>query len=219
MAHCRLEAASNLSQTVGCMDLPQPSPGKAQVRREMRDALRRCSDRSLAQWSGQLIEQLKLKAADWPRGGVVALFGGLRSEPDLLGSFLPWLHTQGWQAALFEVCDQQLKPRLIDDPSRCRRSSLGVWEPETNATALELEDLSVVLVPALAYSTRDGTRLGRGGGFYDRLLSQSGLQALRLGVAYELQLLPLVPAENHDHKVPEVITEAGGLRWPPSKGT
>ena len=61
-----------------------------------------------------------------------------------------------------------------------------------------------LLVPALAYS-REGVRLGRGSGYYDRVLKNYG--GTRIGVCFDEQLCFEVPEENHDQKVEVVVTE------------
>ncbi|NCD31871.1 MAG: 5-formyltetrahydrofolate cyclo-ligase [Spartobacteria bacterium] len=57
------------------------------------------------------------------------------------------------------------------------------------------ETIDTVLVPGLGFSER-GERLGRGGGFYDRLLAATS--GLKVGVAYECQIMSVLPVENHD---------------------
>lgn len=206
--HSRLAAARLLPKTGRTMDLPTAdASSKAALRREMRERLRLCPEDQLARWSGQLIAQLKAHASTWPKPGVIGLFGGLRSEPDLLGEFLPWLHRQGWQVALFAVQNQRLVAKRIESLAQCQRGSLGVWEPAPETSTLGLEDLRVLLVPALAYSSRDGRRLGRGGGFYDRLLADPRLRAQCLGIAYEIQLRDSIPCEAHDACLKWILTE------------
>ena len=69
-----------------------------------------------------------------------------------------------------------------------------------------VSEVDLVLVPGLAF-TRDGRRLGRGGGFYDRLLGDPLLKARRVGVCFEAQIIESVPLEGHDERVEEVLTE------------
>lgn len=85
---------------------------------------------------------------------------------------------------------------------------LHVAEPaEPDWVAGERADL--VLVPGVAFD-RAGGRLGRGGGWYDRLLVASPMAgAWRIGVAFEFQVLDRVPMEPHDARMDEVVTESG----------
>lgn len=64
----------------------------------------------------------------------------------------------------------------------------------------------MVVVPAVAYD-RSGNRVGRGKGYYDRLLGET--KALKIGVAYDFQLVDEIDAEPHDVSVDIVITPSG----------
>jgi 5-formyltetrahydrofolate cyclo-ligase len=61
-----------------------------------------------------------------------------------------------------------------------------------------------VLVPGLGFDVNGG-RLGRGGGFYDRLLAAG--TACRVGVAFECQVVEALPLEPHDRRMEFIITE------------
>jgi 5-formyltetrahydrofolate cyclo-ligase len=66
----------------------------------------------------------------------------------------------------------------------------------------------LILVPGLGF-TRDGRRLGRGGGFYDRLLAASSFRAFTMGVGFDVQLVPALPVEPHDRRLDAIATESG----------
>lgn len=66
-------------------------------------------------------------------------------------------------------------------------------------------DIGVWLVPGLAF-TRDGARLGYGGGWYDRLLRDAGAGSVRLGVAYPFQIVGELPVELHDQGLTDIVT-------------
>jgi 5-formyltetrahydrofolate cyclo-ligase len=68
--------------------------------------------------------------------------------------------------------------------------------------------LECAVVPGVAFDPA-GNRLGRGGGYFDRFLS--GLQAVRIGLAFRCQVLPHIPAEPWDVPMHYVVTEAGVL--------
>jgi 5-formyltetrahydrofolate cyclo-ligase len=84
-------------------------------------------------------------------------------------------------------------------------SGYGVREPEPGTQEVAPEDVDLVLVPGLAFDDR-GYRLGYGKGFYDRLLPRLP-RAARVGLAFDLSLLPEVPHAQHDVPVHAVITE------------
>ena len=67
-------------------------------------------------------------------------------------------------------------------------------------------DIDLVIVPGAAFSER-GDRLGLGGGYYDRYLSQKAPQAFRAALTFDGQVTAQVPMEAHDAKVNLILTE------------
>jgi 5-formyltetrahydrofolate cyclo-ligase len=89
---------------------------------------------------------------------------------------------------------------------------LGIPEPNALRT-IPVRALSVVLMPVLGFD-HHGTRLGTGGGYYDRLFSyrrhrQSWHRPLLVGIAYQCQQLPLIERGGHDVPLDAVVTENG----------
>lgn len=95
---------------------------------------------------------------------------------------------------------------------------LGALEPPPAAPGVPLDAIDAILVPCVAIAA-DGARLGRGGGYYDATLP--ALRALRIGLAFEVQLVPALPREPHDAPLDAAVTEARVLlftRDRPSQG-
>lgn len=87
--------------------------------------------------------------------------------------------------------------------SELRRGAYDIEEPSGSDTA-DVEDIDLMIIPAVAFD-RKGNRLGRGKGFYDRLLATTN--ATKIGVGYEFQLLDEIPSEKHDVPMNIVITQ------------
>ena len=87
-------------------------------------------------------------------------------------------------------------------------SRFGLREPGPGAPVVSIDEIGLVIVPALAYS-RTGERLGRGGGFYDRFLARLSPGAVTVGLVLSCQIVDEVPSEAHDQNVGIVITEDG----------
>jgi 5-formyltetrahydrofolate cyclo-ligase len=81
--------------------------------------------------------------------------------------------------------------------------AFGIREPDRGCPGMPLNQLDLILVPGLAFGP-GGRRLGRGKGFYDRLLM--GISGLKCGVAYDEQIRPHIPLEAHDILVDCVVT-------------
>lgn len=84
----------------------------------------------------------------------------------------------------------------------------GVPAPPAASPAVALGAQDLLLVPAVAFD-REGRRLGRGRGYYDRALAATE-GALAVAVGYDFQLVEAVPTEPHDRRVDAILTEA---RW------
>ncbi len=80
----------------------------------------------------------------------------------------------------------------------------GIGEP-TGPVYTDLEAIELIIVPGVAFD-RKGNRMGRGRGFYDRLLKTTP-KALKIGVAYDFQMLDSIPVEPFDVKMDRIITE------------
>ncbi|MDE5869482.1 MAG: 5-formyltetrahydrofolate cyclo-ligase, partial [Muribaculaceae bacterium] len=89
------------------------------------------------------------------------------------------------------------------DESRLELGAFHIEEP-TGDNTVEPEEIELVVVPAVAYD-KAGNRLGRGRGFYDRLLAST--KATKVGIGYEFQLVEEIPVEPHDIKMDMVITQ------------
>jgi len=92
------------------------------------------------------------------------------------------------------------------------RGPYGVREPVSGRVAT-LGELDLVVVPGLAFDRR-GCRLGRGGGFYDRFLTQEGFsrRCVRCGAAFSIQLVDEAPVEDHDVRLDGVATDQEMIR-------
>ncbi len=91
------------------------------------------------------------------------------------------------------------------DDSRLELGAFHIEEP-TGDELTPVEEIELIIVPGVAFDRR-GNRLGRGKGFYDRLLADS--RASKIGVAYDFQIVEEIPAEPHDIKMDIVITNNG----------
>lgn len=102
------------------------------------------------------------------------------------------------------------------DTGRLAPGRFGLLEPmgpRLGPTAIGAAD--VVVVPALAVA-RDGVRLGRGGGYYDRALQHVRADAVLVALLFDDELVDELPAEPHDRLVTAVVTPSGGWQALPT---
>ncbi|MEI6356860.1 MAG: 5-formyltetrahydrofolate cyclo-ligase [Verrucomicrobiota bacterium] len=90
-----------------------------------------------------------------------------------------------------------------------RPGRFGVLEPCAGCPVVPFSALDLVLVSGIAFDMA-GNRLGRGRGFYDRMLALSP-DAVSCGVGFDGQIVALVPVEPHDVKLHRVWTPAGQI--------
>jgi 5-formyltetrahydrofolate cyclo-ligase len=96
-----------------------------------------------------------------------------------------------------------LRPCILDEKSKLKEGPYGVCEPSTKRF-IRAKDLDLIIVPGLAFDKK-GNRLGRGKGCYDRFLKILPKEAPSIGLAFDFQILPKVPANTHDTSVNKVI--------------
>lgn len=94
------------------------------------------------------------------------------------------------------------------DRTRLHLGAFNIEEPDGTETA-DINSIELIIVPGVAYD-RHGNRIGRGKGYYDRLLRDS--KATKIGVAYACQLCDDIEPDEFDVPVHYVITEEGIIK-------
>lgn len=109
----------------------------------------------------------------------------------------------------YPVLDGAARPLrfAVCTPGALVAGALRCLVPPPEAEPIAPATIDLVLVPGIAFDSA-GRRLGRGRGHYDATLAALRPDALRLGLAFELQLVPEVPQEPHDALLDVVVTEA-----------
>jgi len=100
---------------------------------------------------------------------------------------------------------EPLDMRLWEQGAALYPSGFGTLAPAETAPRAEPD---VVLVPLLGFDAR-GTRLGYGGGYYDRTLARLTRPARLVGFAFAAQELPTIPRAPHDRPLDALVTEKG----------
>lgn len=80
--------------------------------------------------------------------------------------------------------------------------SFRIHEP-IGEDIINVQEIELAIIPGVAFD-RNGARMGRGKGYYDRLLSTTN--ALKIGICYDCQLLDSIPQETHDIKMDAIVT-------------
>jgi len=182
------------------------SDRKTTLRREIRATLGRMSpdERRIAAMSARarLVELVERSQAD----AVLAyLSDGLEVDLD---PTIELLLDRGCSVAVPVVLPERgrMTPVRIPslDPSAFVRDRYDLRSPRPPHEVIDLDRLDLVIVPGVAFTT-DGHRLGRGGGYYDRLLGDLPRRVRRAGVCHAGQVVPSLPIEPHDAEVDDLI--------------
>ena len=139
----------------------------------------------------------------------VLAFQGVRSEPDTAG-LVELLEANGHRVLLPRVEGEHLVAVAHCSGDMLHVGAFGIAEPDGPAADPAVVD--VVLVPGLAF-TRDGRRLGQGGGFYDRFLPMLRAGCVTIGVCFAEQVVEDLPSEEHDWVLHDLVTD-GDLQSP-----
>lgn len=190
---------------------------KGRLRDQFREMFARVDQETWAEDCRELERQVIhfcFDVSGFKEGSVVTLFGGLRDEVDLVANVMMALVEGGLRPALFGIQVRGggvdatgMEAYLVDNPTQAKRGRFGVWEPEVSKTSLvHPGEITAVLVPGLFFCEKNGARLGRGGGFFDRYLARAPESVMRVGVGLECQLRDGIPLEGHDQAMEWLVT-------------
>lgn len=139
----------------------------------------------------------------WPAGTVVLTYLAIPGEIDLAPLTRTLVDLQWVTTRTPEVGDLTIHP--YDSPRELH--FLGFHQPIAGSAELDPSLVTVALVPGLAFDSC-GHRLGRGRGYYDRLLSKMP-RATLVGVTLDRRLVPNLRVDEHDVAMHRLATESG----------
>ncbi len=181
------------------------SEAKAALRREVRARLALLTPEQRAEAADQFFQKATAWSV-WREARTVLLTWSLPDELSATGLIaaaladgrrvaLPGFDAATGQYVAYEVNhhEQDLVP-----------GKFGIREPHPDLHKVFLTELDLVIVPGVAFDAT-GNRLGRGKGFYDRLLGQA-IAADFCGIGYDDQIVPGVPVEPHDVQLHYLLT-------------
>jgi 5-formyltetrahydrofolate cyclo-ligase len=181
---------------------------KSILREQIRARLKTIPSEERASASTQLCARLQAQSV-WRASKSVLLFSPLADEPDITPLISAALAVGKTVCFLRHLPGQNdYEARVVMDVSRdLERGAFGVREPVSRCPGWPLNRLDLTLVPGVGF-TLDGWRLGRGKGFYDRLLAR--VSGVKCGVAFDWQIVPEMSVEPHDVRLDCILTPS---RW------
>ena len=179
------------------------------LRGQMRQALAELSDQERAWSDGELIQRF-LDHPKLAQAQTVMLYYGVGHEIRTEG-LIQTLLDQGKTVCLPKCLpENQMEARVITSLEDLAPDRYAIPAPKDTCPVVEREKLDLILVPGLCFDSR-GSRLGQGGGYYDRYLEKHpGL--VHIALAFEFQVFPEVPFEAHDILPQMIVTETRMIR-------
>jgi 5-formyltetrahydrofolate cyclo-ligase len=198
---------SHRMKTRSFSDMPDEAKEKDALRKKF-TALRHAMTEAERIEKSEAIHRKVTATDQFRESSVIALYSPIRHEVDTeaifhearrLGKTTAYPLTKRGQKALRFFC--------VDEPDRLIPGTYGIKEPDAHsAPEVAVHELDMILVPAVLLDV-DGFRIGYGGGYYDRLLSDPSVRAYTTAIAYDFQVVRRLPRSDHDVPVDRIITE------------
>jgi len=175
---------------------------KSTMRRDMRAVLREMRH-PLPDVAGSIAAWLRAH----PALHRITVFAALSGEPDLM-PLLSTLPDRHW--CFPRVTDaHRLTFHEIQEPAiSLRTATFGILEPTPETPEIAIHEIDAFICPGLAFDLGGG-RLGRGRGYYDRMLSACRTDAIKIGACFACQIVDHTFTEAHDIPMDVVICESG----------
>jgi len=184
---------------------------KEELRRQMRTRLAAQSAADVRVKSADIWERLSV-LGEFATASQLLVYVSKEVEVDTRG-LIQQLLAMGRQVCVpwFDGAKEQyVASELSDFALDVAARKFGILEPKPEAVRpVACDQIDVALVPGLAFD-ETGNRLGRGMGYFDRLLRD--VRGIRIALAYDFQLLSKVPTEVHDTSVDFIVTEKRVLK-------
>lgn len=182
---------------------------KERIRREIEETRRALESKWVQATSARVVENLQSLEV-FQSSETVALYMAIAGEVEL-GPLFPkcWKLGKRTCIPLFNAEAKIYEMAEVSAETEYRTGHYGIREPISPAL-LPMAEIGLVAVPGVAFD-RKGNRLGRGGGYYDRLLE--GFPGISAAVAFDFQILPQIPCEAHDKPVDALATETNLLMF------
>ncbi|WP_282826595.1 5-formyltetrahydrofolate cyclo-ligase [Gulosibacter sediminis] len=178
---------------------------KYELRATVRGMRRMRGETATAALASNLAEQLRGLTRKFDTR-VVACFASTTLEPPTW-AFLTWAREHGVRVLLPRASSETTLEWCIDTGELTEHPRLRVPEPLGPALASGLDTAELLLLPAAA-ADRSGTRLGWGGGYYDRALAvlEPEQRARLIAVVHDDEVFERLPSEPHDVRVAGIVT-------------
>lgn len=181
----------------------ETNKAKQALRKEMALRKKTYTKTTLSDLSGQIISHLE-QTPLFQAASCIALYHALPGEVQTARLLDRWHREKRLLLPLVDGND--LRMLRYEGPDSLEPGAFGILEPKADGIEAKPDEIDLIIVPGVAFDDQLH-RLGRGRGFYDRLLAAT--HAPKIGICYGFQLVPLVPTEPFDIPMDYLLTEKG----------
>ncbi len=175
---------------------------KAEIRKQMRELKRAVTSEEKLQRSETVMRGVE-QLPEFQRARVVLLYWSMADEVQTHAFVERWYKEKTLLLPCVDGDDLRLR-QYTGPECMVAGEQFGIGEP-TGEEWKDLDAVECIIVPGVAFD-RKNNRMGRGRGFYDHLL-KSTPNAVKIGVAYDFQVLDSIPVEPHDVKMDKIVSE------------
>jgi 5-formyltetrahydrofolate cyclo-ligase len=185
------------------MNIPEPSLTKTELRKALLKTRKSLSPEAWKEKSDRICNNLQ-NSPPFTQAKTIFAYFSFRQEPDLSPLFTT---PKTWG---FPRCvGKELSWHIWKPGDALHTGTYGILEPQPDAPKIEPPEVDLIFVPAVACDLR-GYRLGYGGGYYDRMLSQAEWESkMTIGTIFEFAFLAEVPIDSWDKPLHGICKEGG----------
>ena len=175
---------------------------KQALRKIIQTTKRSYSEKELSSFSVTAMQRLEA-TTHFRKADCIALYYPLWGEVDTTSLLERWYQTKC--LLLPVVVGDDLIFRKYEGKSSMQVGAYGILEPKEVDANIILPAMDLIVVPGIAFD-KQLNRMGRGKGFYDKLLSKDA-QSVKLGFCFDFQLNETIPVEPFDISMDIVVTD------------
>lgn len=173
---------------------------KLEIRKKLIEKRKNLSEITKSQWSEKILDKLR-KEKDFLKAKNILFYLPIKGEVNL--TKLTDYIKKDQKIYLPAIKNDEIVIKEFKSSSNLKEGKYLCLEPKHEKISKE-EILDLALIPGIAFDKK-GNRIGFGKGYYDKLLKK--INCLKIGIAYQFQILKKIPTEKHDQKVNKIITE------------
>ncbi|WFR60008.1 5-formyltetrahydrofolate cyclo-ligase [Anaerocolumna sp. AGMB13025] len=185
---------------------------KQEIRKNIREQKSRLSFQERETYSNLIIKKLT-EQREYQRASEVFCYISFNQEV-ITSAFIEEALSGRKRIAVPKITGDGMKFYYISSLKNLKPGVLGILEPDTrNEEAVPKKgNENLIIVPGLAFDLL-GNRIGYGKGYYDAFFGKyKDFSWIKTALAYDFQILPKLPAEEHDIKVDHIITQSGLIK-------